>query len=77
MVSMAQYGTKEYFEEEIKSDELEKTILLNALVNIVEREPHNINLIETVANKISGKTSSIKWNKENLEKIYENENKEN
>lgn len=73
---MAQYGTKEYFEEEIKRDELDKKILLNALVNIVEREPHNINLIEAVANKISGKASSIKWNTESLEKIYKNENEE-
>lgn len=73
---MAQYGTKEYFEEEIKNDELEKTILLNALVNIVERQPNNLELIESVANKISNKTSNIKWNKESLDKINL-ENKEN
>lgn len=77
MVSMAQYGTKEYIEEEIKQDEIEKTILLNALINIVERQPSNLELIEIVASKISNKATSIKWNKESLEKIYENENKEN
>ncbi len=74
---MAQYGTKEYFEEEIERDELDKTILLNALANIVERQPSNLGLIETVATKIADKVSSIKWTKESLEKIYENENKEN
>lgn len=73
---MAQYGTKEYFEEEIKNEELEKTILLNALVNIVGRQPNNLELIESVANKIYNKTSNIKWNKESLDKINL-ENKEN
>lgn len=74
---MAQYGTKEYFEEEIERNELDKTILLNALANIVERQPSNLGLIETVATKIADKVSSIKWTKVSLEEIYENENKEN
>lgn len=70
---MAQYGTKEYFEEGIEKNELDKTILLNALANIVERQPSNLGLIETVATKIADKVSSIKWAKVSLEKIYENE----
>lgn len=74
---MVQYGEKEYFEEEVKQDEIEKTILLNALINVVERQPSNLELIETIASKISSKATSIKWNKERLEKFYENENKEN
>lgn len=74
---MAQYGAKEYFEEEVKQDEIDKTILLNALINVVERQPSNLELIETIASKISIKATSIKWNKERLEKFYENENKEN
>lgn len=74
---MTQYGTKEYYEEEIERNELDKTILLNALANIVERQPSNLGLIETVATKIADKVSSIKWTKVSLEEIYENENKEN
>lgn len=70
---MAKYGTKEYFEEEIEKNELDKTILLNALANIVERQPSNLGLIETVATKIADKVSSIKWAKVGLEEIYENE----
>lgn len=67
---MAQYGTVEYYQEEIKELETKKEILLNALENVARKDFSNFNLIDKIAEEISSTNSSLKWKEEELKKLY-------
>lgn len=67
---MAQYGTIEWYQEEIEELETKKEILLNALENVAKKEFSNFNLIDKIASKIADTNSSLKWKKEELGTLY-------
>lgn len=67
---MAEYGTVEYYQEQVKELETKKEILLNALENVTRKDISNFNLIDKIAEEISGTNSNLKWEKEELEKLY-------
>ena len=67
---MAEYGTLEYCKEKIEELEIQKEILLNALENVAKKEFPNFDLIDKIANKIADNNSSLKWKRDELEKLY-------
>lgn len=67
---MAEYGTVEYYQEEVKELETKKEILLNALENVARKDFSNFNLIDKIAEEISSTNSSLKWKEEELKKLY-------
>lgn len=67
---MAEYGTVEYHKEQIKELETKKEILLNALENVARKDFSNFNLIDKIAEEISNTNNSLKWKKQELEKLY-------
>jgi hypothetical protein len=70
---MAEYGTIEYYKEEIKKNELEKEIYLNALENMSRRDFKDYSLLEIVAEKIAGASSNIKFYSRQLAELYKAE----
>ena len=67
---MAEYGSVEWYQEEIKELGTKKGILLNALENVARKDFSNFNLIEKIAEEIANTNSSLRWRKEDLEKLY-------
>lgn len=74
---MVEYGTIEYYEKSIEELETEKEILLYALENVVKKDLINFNLLEKIAEKIADITNSLKWQKEELKKLYEARSEQN
>ena len=66
---MADYGTTEYYLEEIDKEQIEKEILLNALENICKNNMKDLHLIDIVVGKISSINTTIKWDKDRLEEL--------
>lgn len=64
---MAEYGTVEYYKEQIKELETKKEILLNALENVARKDFSNFNLIDKIAEEISSTNNSLKWKEQELE----------
>ena len=67
---MAEYGTIEYYQEQVKELETKKEILLNALENVARKDFFNFNLIDKIAEEISGTNNSLKWKEEEIKKLY-------
>lgn len=67
---MTEYGSIEWYQEEIKELETKKEILLNALENVAIKDFSNFNLIDKIAEEIADTNSTLKWRKEDLEKRY-------
>lgn len=62
---MAQYGTAEYWKEELSNEIMMKKVYLNALENVAKSEFPNVELIDFIAQKISKTNSNLEWyNKE-------------
>ena len=67
---MTEYGSIEWYQEEIKELGAKKEILLNALENVARKDFSNFNLIDKIAEEIANTNSSLRWRKEELEKRY-------
>ena len=63
---MDEYGTSEWYEEQIKEDTREKTILVHALCDVVRQQIVDYSLVEDIAKRIANKSSSIKWQEQRL-----------
>ena len=75
---MAEYGTLEWYEEQIKENIREKTILVHALCDVVRQQVVDYLLVEDIAKRIADKSSSIKWQEEQFKDLLDKqENKEN
>lgn len=67
---MVEYGTIEYRQEEVRELTTKKEILLNALENVIRKEIPNFNLIDKIVEEISSTNSSLKWERDELAKLY-------
>lgn len=71
---MAEYGTIEYFQEQLNKNLQEKAIYCNALKNIVREESCGAiidgELFELIVNKIYSANTNIKWNEDRLKELY-------
>lgn len=75
---MAEYGTPEWYEETIKENEKQKTILVHALCDVARQQFVDYSLMEDIAKRIADKSSSIKWQEQQLKDLLgKQENKEN
>ena len=75
---MAEYGTLEWYEEQIKENIREKTILVHALCDVARQQVVDYSLVEDIAKKIASKSSAIKWQEQYLKDLLgKQENKEN
>lgn len=66
---MAEYGTPEWYEEQIKENAKEKTILIHALCEVSRQQFVDYSLMEDIAKRIADKTSSIKWQEQQLKDL--------
>ena len=74
---MAEYGTPEWYEEQIKENIREKTILVHALCDVVRQQVVDYLLVEDIAKRIANKLSSIKWQEQQFKDLLgKQENKE-
>ena len=74
---MAEYGTPEWYEEQIKENTKDKTILVHALCDVVRQQFIDYSLIEYIAKRIADKSSSIEWQEQQLKDLLgKQENKE-
>ncbi len=74
---MAEYGTPEWYEEQIKENTREKTILVHALCDVSRQQFVDYSLMEDIAKRIADKSSSIKWQEQQLKDLLgKQENKE-
>ena len=75
---MAEYGTPEWYEEQIKENTKEQTILVHALCDVARQQFVDYSLMEDIAKRIADKSSTINWQREHLKALLEEqENKEN
>ena len=75
---MVEYGTPEWYEEQIKENTREKTILVHALCDVVRQQVVDYSLVEDIAKRIANKSSVIKWQEQHLKDLLgKQENKEN
>ena len=68
---MAEYGTPEWYEEQIKENTKDKTILVHALCDVVRQQLIDYSLIEYIAKRIADKSSSIEWQEQQLKYILD------
>ena len=74
---MAEYGTPEWYEEQINENEKQKTILVHALCDVSRQQFVDYSLMEDIAKRIADKSSSIKWQEQQLKVLLgKQENKE-
>lgn len=66
---MAEYGAPEWYEEQIKENTKEKTILVHALCEVSRQQFVDYSLMEDIAKRIADKTSSIKWQEQQLKDL--------
>ena len=75
---MAEYGTSKWYEEQIKENTKEKTILVHALCDVAKQQVVDYSLVEDIAEKIADKSSTIRWQEQQLKySLAQQENKEN
>ena len=75
---MAEYGTSKWYEEQIKENTKEKTILVHALCDVAKQQVVDYSLVEDIAEKIADKSSTIRWQEQQLKySLGQQENKEN
>ena len=60
------YGTLEYWKQELEIYTYEKKVLLNALENVLKKE--HSELIEQIIQDINNVNSMLEWSKQNLNK---------
>ena len=70
---MAQFGTAEYWKEELSNEIMMKKVYLNALENVAKSQFPNVELIDFIAQKISLTNYSLEWHNEEYEKALEAE----
>ena len=68
---MAEYGTPEWYEEQIKENTKDKTILVHALCDVARQQFIDYSLMEDIAKRIADKLSSIKWQEQQLKYILD------
>ena len=66
---MAEYGTPEWHEEQIKENIKEKTILVHALCDVAKQQVVDYSLMEAIAEKIADKSSTIRWQNQQLQDL--------
>ena len=69
MANYERYGTKEYWETEIKNSEIEHDILVNALENLARKDNFYYKLVDVIADRISLTNCTLERAKEELEKL--------
>ena len=75
---MTEYGTSKWYEEQIKENTKEKTILVHALCDVAKQQVVDYSLVEDIAEKIANKSSTIRWQEQQLKySLAQQENKEN
>ena len=68
---MAEYGTPEWYEEQIKENTKDKTILVHALCDVARQQFIDYSLMEDIAKRIADKSSSIEWQEQQLKYILD------
>lgn len=58
---MTEYGTPEWYEEQIKENEKQQKILVHALCDVVRQQFVDYSLVEDIAKKIADISSSIRY----------------
>lgn len=75
---MTEYGTSKWYEEQIKENTKEKTILVHALCDVAKQQVVDYSLVEDIAERIADKSSTIRWQNQQLQDLLsKQENKEN
>ena len=75
---MAEYGTPEWYEEQIKENTREKTILVHALCDVSRQQFVDYSLMEDIVKRIADKSSTIRWQNQQLQDLLsKQENREN
>ena len=75
---MAKYGTPEWYEEQIKENEKQKTILVHALCDVARQQFVDYFLVGDIAKKITDVLVTIEWQERCLKDLLDKqENKEN
>ena len=68
---MAEYGTPEWYQEQIYKNEKQKIILVHALCDVSRQQFVDYSLMEDIAKRIADKSSSIKWQEQQLKYILD------
>ena len=75
---MAEYGTPEWYEEQIKENEKQKTILVHALCDVARQQFVDYFLVGDIAKEITDVLVTIEWQERYLKDLLDKqENKEN
>ena len=75
---MAEYGTPGWYEEQIKENTKEQTILVHALCDVARQQFVDYSLMEDIAKRIADKSSTIRWQNQQLQDLLsKQENREN
>ena len=75
---MAEYGTPEWYEEQIKENTKEKTILVHALCDVTRQQFVDYFLVGDIAKEITDVLVTIEWQERYLKDLLDKqENKEN
>ena len=75
---MDEYGTPEWYQEQIYENEKQKTILVHALCDIARQQDVDYFLVGDIAKRIADVLGTIKWQEQQLKDLVgKQENKEN
>lgn len=75
---MAEYGTPEWYQEQIYENEKQKAILVHALCDIARQQDVDYFLVGDIAKRIADVLVTIKWQEQQLKDFLgKQENKEN
>lgn len=75
---MAEYGTPEWYKEQINENEKQKTILVHALCDVARQQFVDYFLVGDIAKKITDVLEIIEWQERCLKDLLDKqENKEN
>lgn len=66
---MTEYGTPEWYKEQLKENTKEKTILVHALCDVAKQQVVDYSLMEVIAEKIADKSSTIRWQNQQLQDL--------
>ena len=66
---MANYGTKEFYDENIRANEIDKKILFNALIFEARKENFDIKIINEICKRICSANGSIDFAYDMLSRI--------
>ena len=75
---MAEFGTPEWYKEQINENEKQKTILVHALCDVARQQFVDYFLVGDIAKKITDVLGTIEWQERCLKALLDKqENKEN